>query len=168
MEHKCQSFRLTRCARVNTAHSLPAQNREITAGNSSMISVDELLTNQENWCSILVCTISHYPSRADINTCPIPACPSPPWVMQHMLNLCTCPFCVPSCVLENGGISECYTGLFQPRTISSRNENEVDEILFIKNLVFRNYKQLVILADLAFLCFSFISLVLILTHQFLQ
>ena len=100
-----------RTARVNTAHFLPAQKREITAGNSPMISVDELLINQENWCSILACTISHYPSRADINTGPIPACP--PWVMQHMLNFCTCPFCVSSCVLENGGISQCYTGLFQ-------------------------------------------------------
>ena len=34
-------------------------------------------------CSILACTIFHYPTTSKCKTCPIPVCP---WDVQYMLN----------------------------------------------------------------------------------
>ena len=58
-----------------------------------------------NWCNILVCIIFHYRIHGNVNTWPIPVCPS---VAQCMLNdvlcnpgvytdgysICVCPLCV--------------------------------------------------------------------------
>ena len=56
------------------------------------------------------------------------------WVVQYMLNAALCNhggenkwvfcFCMPLYALENGGISECYTGLFNIKvTLISYNRN---------------------------------------------
>ena len=72
----------------------------------------------EYWCNILTCTIFHHLMLANVNTCPIPVCPLGCTVHAKLCTVQTSPeassngysTCVrPSCVLENGGLLECYT-----------------------------------------------------------
>ena len=67
--------------------------------------------------NIFTCTIFQYSTRAIVNTCPIPVC-SLLWVVQYMLNDALInpgaytngySILAPLCVLQNGGVPECYT-----------------------------------------------------------
>ena len=69
-------------------------------------------------CNIFSCTLFHHSTHSNANTCPFPVCPSgcavhtksctmqPRDTHKWVFHLCTSPVCT-----ENGGVSECYTGL---------------------------------------------------------
>ena len=75
--------------------------------------------HRNNRCNILTCTIFHHPTRVNGNTCPIPVCPQgcvvqmlndvPQNTVEHTSRYSICVH--PLCVLENVGVSECYTGI---------------------------------------------------------
>ena len=72
-------------------------------------------------CNILACTIFHYPARANLYTCTPMGCAVHAKLCTKQLQRCTQTgisfVYAPLCVLENRGVSECYTGV-GPSTIS--------------------------------------------------